>query len=83
VADSLFDRAEFPDALAAYRLFLERYSSSADGPKAKFRAAAILSRRFEQPDEASRLLLEVVMEHPDPEVVGLARGELSRIRQLA
>jgi len=83
VASTLWERADFPEALDAYREFVARHGGDPEAPQAKFRAAVILSRRMESFDEASKLLLQVVMEHPDPEVVALARGELSRIRQLA
>jgi membrane associated rhomboid family serine protease len=83
VAAILFERAEFDEALEAYRTYLGRSASGADAPLAKFRAGVILSRRKEKFDEASRLLLQAVMEHPDPAVVSLAREELNRIRQLA
>jgi membrane associated rhomboid family serine protease len=83
VAHALFEKAEFSEALEAYRLYLGRHRREPDAPHAKFRAAAVLSRKLDCFEEASRLLLEVVMEHGDPEVVDLAREELARIRQTA
>jgi membrane associated rhomboid family serine protease len=81
IADALFKRADFDEALDAYRLYLDAYGAEAHAATAKFRAAVILSRRRGENAEAAKLLLEVIMEHPDPEVVELARGELARIRQ--
>jgi TolA-binding protein len=83
VGHVLWARAQFPEALDVYRSFAERHAGEPEAPLAKFRAAVILARRMEACDDASKLLLQVVMEHPDPEIVGLARSELSRIRQLA
>jgi membrane associated rhomboid family serine protease len=83
VADLLFARAEFEDSLEAYRTYLDAHPAGPDAPTAKYRTAVILSRRMDRLEEAGKLFLQVVMEHPDPEVVAIARAERDRIRALA
>ena len=80
IAAAFFERAEFVDALNAYRSYLRTHPVGPDSASAKFRAGVILSRRMKQRPEGKKLLLQAVMEHHDPAVVELARGEIDRIR---
>ena len=72
---------DFEAALEAYRRYLARYPGGPDAPEAKFRLGVILARYRKEYFRAREYLLQVVVEHPDPEIVKFARKELERVSE--
>jgi hypothetical protein len=79
IAAEFFKMKDYEAALEAYRRYLARYPAGPDAPEAKFRLGVILARYRKEYYRAREYLLQVVVEHPDPEIIKFARKELDRV----
>jgi len=82
LADILFQREDYPNALLAYQNFLSEYSSGNDSLKAQFQSA-LCREKLGDPKAAMRDLRKLWLAYPAKSVARQAEAQLERLASLS